>query len=66
MALRVLVTRRILSFLRLFWRLPSYWHGGVRRAASAEPLKILALGDSLTAGYGLPRGEGFTDQLGRR
>jgi acyl-CoA thioesterase-1 len=33
--------------------------------ASAQPLKILALGDSLTAGYGLPDDEGFTAQLGR-
>jgi len=37
----------------------------VPQAASAEPLKILALGDSLTSGYGLPPGEGFTDQLGQ-
>jgi len=29
----------------------------------ADPVKILALGDSLTAGYGLPQGEGFTEQL---
>lgn len=29
----------------------------------AEPIAILAFGDSLTAGYGLPAGEGFTDQL---
>ncbi len=34
-------------------------------AMSAAPLKILALGDSLTSGYGLPPGEGFTDQLGQ-
>jgi acyl-CoA thioesterase I len=34
-------------------------------AASAQPLKILALGDSLTAGYGLATDEGFTAQLGR-
>ncbi len=26
-------------------------------------MRILALGDSLTAGYGLPQGDGFTDQL---
>ena len=31
--------------------------------ARAESLKILALGDSLTAGYGLGPGDGFTDQL---
>lgn len=34
-------------------------------AASAEPVRIVALGDSLTAGYGLGPGEGFTDQLQR-
>jgi acyl-CoA thioesterase-1 len=34
-------------------------------SASAQPLKILALGDSLTAGYGLPDDQGFTAQLGR-
>lgn len=28
-------------------------------------MRILALGDSLTAGYGLPQGDGFTDQLQR-
>lgn len=31
--------------------------------ALAAPIRILALGDSLTAGYGLGPGEGFTDQL---
>ena len=31
--------------------------------AFATPVTILALGDSLTAGYGLPPGQGFTDQL---
>lgn len=31
--------------------------------AAAAPLKILALGDSLTAGYGLPPGQGFVPQL---
>ena len=30
---------------------------------STTTLEILAFGDSLTAGYGLPLGEGFTDQL---
>lgn len=32
-------------------------------AAGAEPVRLLALGDSLTAGYGLPDREGFTAQL---
>lgn len=33
------------------------------RVASAEPVKILAFGDSLTAGYGLPQEDGFVPQL---
>lgn len=33
--------------------------------AAAQPLKILALGDSLTAGLGLPAGQGFAPQLQR-
>lgn len=32
-------------------------------AAAQGPTRLLALGDSLTAGYGLPRGEGFVAQL---
>ena len=36
----------------------------VKLGTSADaPVQILAFGDSLTAGYGLPPGEGFTDQL---
>ncbi|WP_113891102.1 arylesterase [Roseiarcus fermentans] len=31
--------------------------------ASARTLKVVALGDSLTAGYGLPPGKAFPDQL---
>ncbi len=30
---------------------------------SGDPIAILAFGDSLTAGYGLPAGDGFVDQL---
>nr|WP_245190801.1 arylesterase [Jannaschia formosa] len=39
--------------------------GGVTLAnpAAAEPVTVVALGDSLTAGYGLPEGEGFVPQL---
>lgn len=33
--------------------------------ARATPLKLLALGDSLTAGYGLPHDQGFVRQLQR-
>jgi acyl-CoA thioesterase-1 len=32
-------------------------------AAAAEPARIVALGDSLTAGYGLPDNEAFTTRL---
>ncbi len=31
--------------------------------AQAAPVEIVALGDSLTQGYGLPRGEGFVPQM---
>ncbi|GAB5374605.1 MAG: arylesterase [Acuticoccus sp.] len=34
-------------------------------AARAEPVRIVALGDSLTAGFGLPPGAGFPAQLQR-
>jgi acyl-CoA thioesterase-1 len=33
-------------------------------AAEARTLKLVVLGDSLTAGYGLKAGEGFPEQLG--
>ena len=33
------------------------------QAVADQPVKILALGDSLTAGYGLTQGQGFADQL---
>jgi acyl-CoA thioesterase-1 len=35
----------------------------VIQPALAEPLTLVALGDSLTAGYGLPEGEGLVPQL---
>ena len=36
---------------------------GAISSARAEPFKIVGFGDSLTAGYGLGPGEGFTDRL---
>ncbi|MCE2516738.1 MAG: arylesterase [Alphaproteobacteria bacterium] len=33
-------------------------------SAQAEPLRLLVFGDSLVAGYGLPQGVAFPDQLG--
>lgn len=35
----------------------------VATAAQSEPVTVFALGDSLTAGYGLPEGEGLVPQL---
>jgi len=37
--------------------------GGISTAAHAERLVLVALGDSLTAGYGLPQDQGFVPQL---
>ena len=36
---------------------------GPMALASAAPITLVALGDSLTAGYGLPPGDGFPDKL---
>ncbi|MRG71409.1 arylesterase [Alphaproteobacteria bacterium HT1-32] len=36
---------------------------GASQAAGTGPLKLLVLGDSLTAGYGVKQGQAFTDQL---
>jgi len=43
---------------------PAWAQGGAAPAAAPLPaIRILALGDSLTAGFGLARGEGFVAQL---
>lgn len=47
---------RVLIALALFW-------SGAAQAAG--PVKILAFGDSLTAGYGLPEAESLPTQLGQ-
>jgi acyl-CoA thioesterase I len=36
---------------------------GARRAAAAGPIRLVALGDSLTAGFGLPPSQGFAPRL---
>lgn len=51
-----------ISFLTAFLALFIATGAGAARAASLE---IVALGDSLTAGYQLPPGAGFPEQLGR-
>ena len=55
-------------FMKLFAALALVFaaNGTLFAAKSAEdgdPIAILAFGDSLTAGYGLPAGDGFVDQL---
>lgn len=37
----------------------------LRQARAQAPIRLLALGDSLTAGYGLPQDQGFVPQLQR-
>ncbi len=37
--------------------------GSVQAAARAAPVRLLVLGDSLSAGYGLPRDDGFEARL---
>jgi acyl-CoA thioesterase-1 len=49
--------RRLFVYLALLMTL------GMAAPAAAEDVRILAFGDSLTAGYGLPRGQGFAPQL---
>ncbi|WP_083947540.1 arylesterase [Phaeovulum vinaykumarii] len=43
--------------------LAGLWAGLGAGMAAADPLRLLALGDSLTQGYGLPAGEGLVPQL---
>lgn len=53
-----------MSVLLFFY---SFLAGAQSRAAATGPagrtVRLLCLGDSLTAGYGLARGQGFTDRL---
>lgn len=51
-----IITMRILIFLMILTVFSAH-------AASAAPLRIVALGDSLTAGYGLEAGEDFATKL---
>jgi acyl-CoA thioesterase-1 len=49
--------------LRLFVYLGLLMIGGMAAPGQAQDVHILAFGDSLTAGYGLPREQGFAPQL---
>lgn len=49
--------------LRLFVYLGLLMTGGMAAPGEAKDIHILAFGDSLTAGYGLPREQGFAPQL---
>jgi acyl-CoA thioesterase-1 len=40
-------------------------HSGTARTQTAAPIRLMVLGDSLAAGYGLPPGQGFVPQLQR-
>ena len=51
--------RSILRLVALFLLCGALWP----MKADAKPIKILAFGDSLTAGYGLPEAQGFTRRL---
>jgi len=55
--------RRCKAFICVFAGLLACLTGLLSAAASAEPVRILALGDSLTAGYGLPEPDAFTTRL---
>jgi acyl-CoA thioesterase I len=59
--------RRRVQFRALYALALSFFTALVLAAAPAEArlLKVVALGDSLTAGYGLPPGQAFPDALQR-
>ena len=58
MSLRVAYgARRLFVHAALFMTL------GMATPVAAKDIHVLAFGDSLTAGYGLPRGQGFAPQL---
>lgn len=55
--------RVIFILLTMFMTVAGAGPVGVGTAVAAQPVKILALGSSLTQGYGLPPGTEFTVQL---
>lgn len=55
------MNRKFARLWRSFWL--AVWLGAIPAAALAAPVSIVALGDSLTAGYGLDPGQSFPEQL---
>ena len=53
------VLRRRTKFIVMVWAAISVWAGG----AEARTVRLLVLGDSLTAGYGLAAADGFQAQM---
>ncbi|WP_237718289.1 arylesterase [Rhodovulum sp. PH10] len=47
----------------VFYVAPATFSSARAEKAGERPLKVVLLGDSLTAGYGLPPGDGFAAQL---
>ena len=52
--------RRVILLAALAAALPP---AALAQTAGGPPIRLLALGDSLTAGYGLPAGQGFVPRL---
>ncbi|UTW55193.1 arylesterase [Kordiimonas sp. SCSIO 12610] len=62
----LIIYRRVFTIFFALWvTFASFGAAGAVGQGNAEkkPIEIVALGDSLTAGYGLGPGEGYTDQL---
>ncbi len=58
--------RHIFSSLFLFFCLHGFFASAEAAPLNPTPIKIVALGDSLTAGYGLAPNAGFVPQLQKR
>lgn len=61
-----LAARLVNARVQIAWPVVACLMIGASPVARGDgPITILALGDSLTAGYGLLAGEAFPDQIGR-
>lgn len=59
---KILLMKGFAVFLA-FFAISGFVRAAEGASQASESIQIVALGDSLTAGYGLPAGDGFTDQL---